>query len=199
MHRRAPPDTEAEDAHKKFVLNGRNGPAMALTFIVSAGLIPVACQCPAFLATLSDVLSGLASVLLWQVGALANAVGIGEEGWPTEAFRKQTHCKTRCGPAEQQARDVADAASNAGHQPLRYTVFFFAPTHHACACLAGGGAFYVPLFNILLGFSLKGSTALSQAVRASFGRSGSYRWSECATCKRALSGLLAGHHGWRRC
>jgi len=29
----------------------------------------------------------------------------------------------------------------------------------------GGGAFYVPLFNILLGFSLKGSTALSQAVR----------------------------------
>ena len=28
----------------------------------------------------------------------------------------------------------------------------------------GGGAFYVPLFNILLGFSLKGSTALSQAA-----------------------------------
>ncbi|KAL3132428.1 hypothetical protein ABBQ32_008986 [Trebouxia sp. C0010 RCD-2024] len=34
----------------------------------------------------------------------------------------------------------------------------------ANACGVGGGAFFVPMFNILLGFSLKGSTALSQAV-----------------------------------
>jgi len=33
---RAPPDTEAQDAHKPFVFNSRNGPAMALTFVVIA-------------------------------------------------------------------------------------------------------------------------------------------------------------------
>jgi len=34
-------ETEAQDAHKPFVLNGRNGPAMALTFVVIA--LPFCC------------------------------------------------------------------------------------------------------------------------------------------------------------
>ena len=62
--RRAPPDTEAEDAHKKFVLNGRNGSAMALTFIVRNHR-PSGPGCPALSAiTAVFALTGL----LWCIG-----------------------------------------------------------------------------------------------------------------------------------
>lgn len=48
----------------------------------------------------------------------------------------------------------------------------------ANACGVGGGAFFVPMFNVLLGFSLKGSTALSQAV-VTGGACASFMYSSC--------------------
>ncbi|KAL0024495.1 hypothetical protein WJX77_009840 [Trebouxia sp. C0004] len=48
----------------------------------------------------------------------------------------------------------------------------------ANACGVGGGAFFVPMFNVLLGFSLKGSTALSQAV-VTGGACAGFMYSSC--------------------